>query len=73
MASEQGPLRIVDDGSTPISKRIDNLETWAKEQDMRLDQLERERSFVLGICGTVGALVGFALAVLTIWASWGPK
>ena len=73
MPNEQGPLRIVDDGSTPLPKRIDNLETWAREQDSRLDVLERDKAYILGIAAAVGVLVGLTLGILTIWASWGPK
>lgn len=58
------------DGTKSVADRIDDLEDRTDSQDERLDQLERDKALVLGICGAVGTLVGFALAILTIWASW---
>lgn len=55
-------------------RRVEVLERRSDEQDDRLDVLERDKAYVLGICAAVGVLVGLALGILTVWGSMGgPK
>lgn len=67
MEKEQDSLK---DGWLPLPVRVERLEDRTDDQDSRLDTLERDKAYLLGIGAAIGFLTFITLGLLTIWASW---